>query len=284
MPNAKVNGIELAYEVYGEGPPLILAHGYIASKEMWDHQIGPFSERYRVVVYDMRGHGESEAPPEDDPGYTMAALVEDQRALMDHLGIDQAYVGGLSMGGSIAMRFALTYPQQVRALLLFDTAAGHTQAGQEMRRQWQANHDLISTFIRGTGVAQTLRSLYAQRARKPGAGVAEAPAEVRAFMECMRTLSPDGFLGAGRALWEQDDVLDRLPEIAAPALVLVGELDFLLDASKRMHEKLPGSRFSLIRGSGHGTAMWQPAKFTSAVLDFLADVEAGRAVAGSEER
>lgn len=284
MPNAKVNGIELAYEVYGEGPPLVLAHGYLASKEMWDHQIGPFSEKYRVVVYDMRGHGESTAPPEDDAGYTMAALVEDQRALMDHLGIDDTYVGGLSMGGSIAMRFALEYPKRVRALLLFDTAAGHTQAGQEMRRQWQSNHDLISTFIRGTGVAETLRSLYAQGVQNPGGGVAEAPAEVRAFMERMQNLSPDGFLGAGRALWEQDDVLDRLPEITAPTLVLVGEMDFLLDASKRMHQKLPGARFSLIKASGHGTPMWQPAKFTSAVLDFLADVEAGRPVAGSEER
>ncbi|MEX1255341.1 MAG: alpha/beta fold hydrolase [Dehalococcoidia bacterium] len=284
MPKAKVNGIDLAYEVYGEGPPLVLAHGYIASKEMWDYQIGPFSEKHRVVVYDMRGHGESEAPPEDDAGYAMDTLVEDQRALMGHLGIEQAYLGGLSMGGSIAMRFALKYPQRVRALLLFDTAAGHTQAGQEMRRQWQTNHDLISTFIRSTGVADTLRNLYAQRVQTPGAGTAEAPAEVHAFMERMQHLSPDGFLGAGRALWEQDDVLDRMPEIAAPTLVLVGEMDFLLDASKRMHEKLSGARFCLIKSSGHGTAMWQPEKFTSAVLDFLTDVEAGRPVAGSEER
>jgi pimeloyl-ACP methyl ester carboxylesterase len=284
MPKTTVNGIELAYEVYGDGPPLVLAHGYIASKEMWDYQIGPFSERYRVVVYDMRGHGQSDAPPEDDPGYTMETLVEDQRALMDHLGIEQAYVGGLSMGGSIAMRFALTYPKRVRALLLFDTSAGHTPAGEEMRRQWQTNHDLIASFIRSTGVAQTLRNLYAQRVQTPGTGATEAPREVQAFMARMHDLSPDGFLGAGRALWEQDSVLERLPEIGAPTLILVGDMDFLLEPSKAMHEKLPGARFSLIHGSGHGTAMWQPAKFTSAVLDFLADVEAGSSVAGSEER
>jgi pimeloyl-ACP methyl ester carboxylesterase len=284
MAKVHVNGIDIAYEAYGEGAPLVLAHGYIASKEMWGEQIGPFSEKYRVVVYDMRGHGQSGAPPEDDPGYTMETLVEDQRALMDHLGIEQAYVGGLSMGGSIAMRFALKYPQRVRALLLFDTSAGHTAAGEEMRRRWQANHDVIATFIRSTGVAQTLRNLYAQRVQVPGAGAVEPPAEVRAFMERMQNLSPDGFLGAGRALWEQESVLERLPEITAPALVLVGEMDFLLGASRSMHEKLPGARFCLIKGAGHGTAMWQPAKFTSAVLDFLADVEAGRAVAGSEER
>jgi pimeloyl-ACP methyl ester carboxylesterase len=214
----------------------------------------------------------------------METLVEDQRALMDHLGIEQAYVGGLSMGGSIAMRFALTYPRRVRALLLFDTSAGHTPAGEEMRRQWQTNHDLIASFIRSTGVAQTLRNLYAQRVQTPGTGATEAPPEVQAFMARMHDLSPDGFLGAGRALWEQDSVLDRLPEVTAPTLILVGDMDFLLEPSRAMHEKLPSARFSLIRGSGHGTAMWQPAKFTSAVLDFLADVEAGRPVAGSEER
>jgi pimeloyl-ACP methyl ester carboxylesterase len=284
VPKVSVNGIELAYETYGDGPPLVLAHGYIASKEMWDYQVGPFSERYRLVVYDMRGHGQSDAPPEDDAGYTMETLVEDQRALMDHLGIEQAYVGGLSMGDSIAMRFALTYPRRVRALLLFDTSAGHTPAGEEMRRQWQTNHDLIASFIRSTGVAQTLRNLYAQRVQTPGTGATEAPPEVQAFMARMHDLSPDGFLGAGRALWEQDSVLDRLPEVTAPTLILVGDMDFLLEPSRAMHEKLPSARFSLIRGSGHGTAMWQPAKFTSAVLDFLADVEAGRPVAGSEER
>jgi pimeloyl-ACP methyl ester carboxylesterase len=284
MPAASVNGIELAYEVYGDGPPLVLAHGYIASKEMWDYQIGPFSERYRLVVYDMRGHGQSGAPPEDDPGYTMATLVEDQRALMDHLGIDQAYVGGLSMGGGIAMRFALSYPQRVRALLLFDTAAGPTAAGREIQRWWQTNHDMIASFIRSSGVADTLRNLYAQRVQAPGAAAADPPTEVREFMARMQDLSPDGFLGAGRALWEQDDVLDRMAEVSVPTLVLVGDMDFLLEPSKAMHANLPHARFTLVRGSGHGTAMWQPAKFTSAVLDFLADVEAGRPVAGSEER
>src|SRR3990172_9078397 len=105
MPKAKVNGIEIAYEVHGEGVPLVLAHGYTATQEMWERQIGPFSERYRVVVYDLRGHGESEVPAAGDPGYTLDMYVADQRALMEHLGIEDAYVGGLSMGGINSMPF-----------------------------------------------------------------------------------------------------------------------------------------------------------------------------------
>jgi len=143
MPKAKVNGIKIAYEVYGEGFPLVLAHGYTASKEMWDGQIGPFSERYRVVVYDVRGHGESEAPPVDDPGYTIDTLVADQKALMAHLGIEQAFVGGLSLGGMIAMRFALTHPSAVRALLLCDTSPGMDTTG-----QWAANRLLMEGIVR----------------------------------------------------------------------------------------------------------------------------------------
>jgi pimeloyl-ACP methyl ester carboxylesterase len=283
MPSARVNGIEVAYETYGDGPPLVLAHGYLASKEMWDHQVGPFSERYRLVVYDMRGHGQSEAPPENDEGYTMDTLVEDQRALMDHLGIEQAIIGGLSMGGGVAMRFALAYPQRTRALLLFDTAAGQTPLGEQIRAQWRTNHDLIATVIRTSGVGELMRNLYAQRPQMPAAA-GGTPSEARAFMAGMQHMSPDGFLGAGRALFEQDDVVDRLPEISAPTLVLVGDMDFLLEPSREMHKRLRDARFTLIRGSGHGTAMWQPEKFTTAVLDFLADLDAGRAVAGSEER
>ena len=285
MPNAKVNGIELAYEVYGDGPPLVLAHGYIASKEMWDHQIGPFSEKYRVVVYDMRGHGESEAPSEDDPGYTMAALVEDQRALMDHLGIERAYAGGLSMGGSIAMRFALKYPRMVRALVLCDTAAGHDGAGELMRQQWEANHDVVAAFVRNQGVFQAMRNLYAQRAQAMGISRPDqVPAPILQHLERLQQVSPDGFLGAGRALRDQQSVLERLSEVAAPTLILVGDQDFLLVGSKAMKERMPNARFTLIQGSGHGTCLWQPEKFTAAVLDFLAEVDAGRPVVGREER
>ncbi len=285
MLKAKVNGVELAYEVYGEGEPLILAHGYTASKEMWDGQIGPFSERYRVVVYDARGHGESEAPPADDPGYSLTTLVEDQRALMDHLGIERAYVGGLSMGGVIAMRFALAHPKMVRALMLFDTAAGIAGEGSAVVQALRANSAAIEAFVRSQGVATLVRGLYAQRAATtPGFSPDGLPSGVLQHIEGLQRMNVDGFLGCGRVLGDQEDVLERLPEITTPALILVGDQDFLLGPSEQMKERLPDARFVLIKGSTHGTALWRPEEFASAVLDFLADVEAGRPVAGREER
>ncbi|MCH8849904.1 MAG: alpha/beta fold hydrolase, partial [Chloroflexi bacterium] len=280
MATAKVNGIDLAYELRGAGAPLVLAHGYTASKEMYDAQLGPFAERYRVLVYDSRGHGESEALPADDPGYHLDTYVEDQLALMRHVGIEQAYVGGLSMGGMIALRFALAHPELVRALLLCDTTAGMGTSG-----QWAANHAAIETLVRSKGVAAVMRNLYAQRA---GGGdrprPQQIPAGVLAHIERLDQMSADGFLGAGRAAAEQDSVLDRLGEIEAPTLIITGEQDFFRDDSERMKERLPEARFVVIKGAAHGTCVWRPEAFTATVLDFLADVEAGRNVAGREER
>lgn len=280
MTRAHVNGIEIAYETYGDGYPLVLAHGYLASKELWDAQIGPFMERYRVVVYDARGHGESEAPPVDDPGYTMETLVEDQRALMAHLGIERAFVGGLSLGGMIAMRFALAHPAMVRALLLCDTSPGMGTQG-----QWAANRALMEGVVRTQGVGPLVRGLYAQR---PSAAAVQRPAQLPggavAFLQRLDGMSPDGCLGAARAAGEAASVLDRLGEVAVPALVLTGDNDFFRAPSEQMAEHIPDARFVLIRDSFHGTCVWQPKKFSSAVLDFLADVEAGRPVAGREER
>jgi pimeloyl-ACP methyl ester carboxylesterase len=279
MPKANVNGIEIAYEVYGEGFPLVLAHGLTASKETWDAQIGPFMQRYRVVVYDVRGHGESEAPPVDDPGYTLDTLVDDLKALLDRLGIEQAYVGGLSLGGMIAMRFALKYANALRALLLCDTSPGMNTEG-----QWAANRAVMEGIVRSQGVMGVMRGLYTQSAQASGLSRTNMPASVVALVQRLDRLTPDGFLGIARAVGEAPSVLERLGEISAPTMILTGDSDFFRPASEEMRKRMPRSRFVLMNGSPHGSNLWQPEKFTSAVLDFLADVDAGKPVEGSEER
>lgn len=285
MPSARVNGIELAYEVHGEGFPLVLAHGYTASREMWSAQVGPLAERYRVVVYDARGHGESDAPPADDAGYTLDALVDDQRALLEHLGIEQAHVGGLSMGGMIAMRFALAHPAMTRALLLCDTGAGFAAAAQTFAgAQWREQRPLIEAFVRSQGVVKVMRHLYAQRPEAKAAATGDLPAGVLAHVERLERMSVEGFIGGGRALADQESVLERLPEITAPTLVLTGDRDFMRGPSEEMMRRLPEARFVLIKDASHGTCLWQPEKVTAALLDFLGDVDAGRPVAGREER
>jgi len=275
MPKAEVNGVELNYEVHGDGYPLVLAHGFTASLQMWADQIPAFAKKYRVLVYDSRGHGASEGPT-DLAQYDLWTCVEDQRALMDHLGIAEAYVGGLSMGGMIAMRFALKYPQRVRALLLCDTGPGLQGA----HRHWfNALYGSAQNLIRTEGVGSWLKRMWPVLAQAfPPQG--QLPAGVRRHLEGLERMNADGFLGGAQALRDQDNVLERLGEIAVPTLIIVGDRDLLLTDSRAMQKRITGNQFVLIRNSLHGSAVWQPEAFTRAVLDFLGQVDAGQPVAG----
>jgi pimeloyl-ACP methyl ester carboxylesterase len=275
MPKARVNGVELNYEVRGDGYPLVLAHGFTASMDMWDDQTPAFAEKYRVVTYDIRGHGASEAPA-DLASYDLWTCVEDQRRLMDHLDIEEAHVGGLSMGGMIAMRFALKYPERVRALLLCDTGPGL----QGPHRHWfDALYGSAGNVVRTQGMGAWRSRMWPLLAQIfPPDG--QLPAGVRRHLDGLDRMSPDGFLGGAQALRDQDSVLERLTEIRAPALIVVGDRDLLLTDSRAMQKRIAENQFVLIRNSLHGSAVWQPEAFTAAVLDFLALVDAGQPVSG----
>src|SRR5881628_2070583 len=123
MPIARVNGVSLYYEVAGRGAPLVLVHGFACGIRSWDPQVRALSLHRRVLTYDVRGHGLSEAPPEAE-AYSQATSVADLHALLAHLKIGRAVVGGLSMGGNIALNFALAHPEMVTALVVADTGAG----------------------------------------------------------------------------------------------------------------------------------------------------------------
>jgi len=265
---ALVNGTRLAYRVYGSGEPLVLAHFSSASKEMWEEQIGVLSERYRVVVY-------------DDDGYTMRGLVADQRALLEQLGIERAYVGGISMGGAIALQFALAHPDMVRALLLCDTTADIADTAVE-RRTEQGEPDLEAALalMRERGLAWFSERTWLEWARPLGiTSVDELPPGAKRHIERVASMQPDGLLGTGRALSEHH-VLERVGELAMPVLILTGEHDFLRQGSERLKERLPEARFVVLPGAAHISSFWQPDVFARAVLEFLVDVEAGRPVAG----
>src|SRR5450432_2052757 len=109
MPKLNRDGVELYYEVHGEGPALLLTHGYSATSQMWRGQIEAFSKHYRLIVWDMRGHGQS-AYPEDQGAYSEAATVADMAALLDAVGAKRAIVGGLSLGGYMSLAFNLAHP------------------------------------------------------------------------------------------------------------------------------------------------------------------------------
>lgn len=284
MPIARLNGIDINYEVHGDGTPLVLTHGYSASLEMWREQVPAFSATYRLVIYDSRGHGKTTAPADMEQYGLARDYVADKLALMDHLGIEQAYVGGLSMGGMIAQEFAIQHPDRVKALLLFDTGPGMGAMAQDAERmaQFTKMREMMQTIARTKGMSAIIDAMRNSPMAMSAAAARGSvlPDSVRRHVDNMKQMSVDGYLGGSKAMQDWAGSLDRLDQIAVPTLVLVGEQDNLLTASRTIHGKIAGSRFVLLRNSGHGTNMWRPDAFTAETLDFLAAVDAGEATDG----
>ncbi len=248
---AKLNrdGVNIHYEAHGGGPAILLSHGYSATCRMWDGQIAAFKDRYKVIVWDMRGHGESDYPT-DAAAYSEALTVGDMAAILDACGETRAIIGGLSLGGYMTMAFHLRHPERCRALMLFDTGPGFKKS--EAREAWNQR-------ARARGDDLDARGLAAL-------GTSD---EVR--MSQHRSAS--GLAGAARGMLaqENDGVIQSLEKIAVPTLVLVGANDTnFLAATDYMAAKIPGARKAVIPDAGHASNLHQPAAFNRAMEDFLA--------------
>ena len=249
MPMLDRDGVKIHYEVAGDGPALILTHGYSATSEMWAGQIAPLSRRFKVITWDMRGHGASDYP-EDQAAYSEAATVADMAALLDAAGARDAIVGGLSLGGYMSLAFHATHPERTRALLIIDTGPGYKN--DQARDGWNAN-----------AIAR------AERFEAQGFGdLSKASAEVR----LAHHRDASGLARAARGMLTQKNarVIESLPGIAVPAVVIVGADDApFLAASDYMAAKIPGAKKVVIEGAGHSANIDQPAAFNAALLDFL---------------
>ena len=146
MAKLKRDGVELYYEVHGEGPVILLSHGYSATSQMWRGQIEALTKHHKLVTWDMRGHGQSDYP--DDPAaYSEPATVADMAAVLDAVGAETAIVGGLSLGGYMSLAFNRVHPERVRALLIIDTGPGYRN--DEARAGWNATaHKTAERYAR----------------------------------------------------------------------------------------------------------------------------------------
>jgi pimeloyl-ACP methyl ester carboxylesterase len=282
MSIATANGIDIYYELWGQGPPLVMAHGFCGSTDEWRVLVLPLAKRHRLLLYDVRGHGHSSAP-EDPALYSMPVFAADQAALMRALAVERAHVGGGSMGGMIAAQFAVDYPQMVSSLLLCDTTCGN---GSDPGPAGQFERFLAEAFTQMEEIAvkdgfQELARRELEWSRENDPHFEERPEPEDVGLRRLEQMRPAGYVGANRAIRQRPDLLARLGEIRVPTLVLVGEWDGFLPCSRLAHERIAGSRLALIERSPHGTLTWRPEAFRKAILDFLADVEAGRPVAGS---
>jgi pimeloyl-ACP methyl ester carboxylesterase len=144
------SGVKIYYEDHGHGPAILLSHGYGATCRIWDAQIAAFAPHYRIIVWDMRGHGETD-DPEDPAAYSEALTVGDMAALMHHHRIERAVIGGLSLGGYMSLAFHLAYPEMVEALMLFDTGPGFRNA--DARRAWTERAQQWARDLEASGFA-----------------------------------------------------------------------------------------------------------------------------------
>jgi len=276
MPETILNGARIYYQEHGQGFPLVLAHGLGGDHAMWLAQAPVFKTKYRVVLWDCRGHGRSEVTAD---GYSIEQYVEDQSALLRHLGIKRAHIGGLSMGGWIAWSFAIAHPEATVSLVLSDSAGVQTGMSQEQRDQAKKLFEVSAAIAekkgRGPILENTLALMFSAKFLK------EKP-ELVALVR--KQILADPGLGYARAIrglfahWDQsgaEEVNDRLARISVPTLILAGELDQLtpLPTQQALQRAIPNSRLEVIPGAGHVPCIEQPELWNKLVLEFLAGIE-----------
>ena len=252
MPKININGVGLYYEEHGQGYPVIFLHGFSSTHQTWLSQVPDLSKEVRFITYDARGHGLSDSP-ENAEDYSADIVVEDLFQLLEQLGIEQAVVGGLSMGGYESLRFYLTHPDKVKALIIMDTGPGYKNP--KAREAWNEEREARAKELETRGIEVLLE---------------EGMTETRKAI--LLKQNPIGLAHMSRRVVAQHDswVIENLSEIKVPTLLLVGESDTpFMPAAQYMAKKIPDSELIIIPKAGHSANVDNPEAFNRAVLDFL---------------
>lgn len=258
---AKTNGIQTHYELHGkEGAPwLVLSHSLACSVRMWDPQVEALKASFRILAYDTRGHGASDAPK---GAYSLDMLADDLKALLDALGAKSPHYCGLSMGGMIGQTFALNYPGVFRTLMLADTTSRYPA---EVLPTWQDRIKLAGEKGMAPLVQPTLERWFTEPFRKSN------PGPVAAIGKLIASTPMPGYVGCCHAI-PKINLTARLKEIKAPMLVICGDQDPGTPPAmaREIHDNAPGSRLVMIPHAAHLSNLEQPAAFTQAMQDFMA--------------
>ncbi len=266
MHKIQVGDLAIAVSDSGDGPPVLLLHGFACGKRMWLHQIRALNARFRVIAYDQRGHGLTDAPAVAT-GYSAGHLVRDLVGVLDALQIERAAIVGFSLGGGPALVLAASQPQRVSRLVLADVGAGADEPVkiEAMARRWG---DLIRRGEVDELVCEMLRSeLFKFYARRNVRRRNHMAALIRATpIDGLRfTLSE--VLAKRKSLFRLTGVLKS---VQAPSLVMVGQLDYVCSkAARLLAQTIPNAALKVIANSGHMAPLEQPAAFNAALLEFL---------------
>jgi 3-oxoadipate enol-lactonase len=254
----KANGITINYQIDGPSgaPWIVFSNSLATSTAMWDEQAAALQNSYRVLRYDQRGHGGTDAPA---GRYPFDTLLADAIALLDALAIKKAHFAGLSMGGATALGLAERHPDRFDRVIVCDSPC---QSTPQSSQQWEER--IVAAQKQGMQalVAPTIGRWF------PPETVAKNPPYLDKVRAMIRATPVNGFIGCAAALADHD-YASAVVGVKHPVLFLVGEKDAPAPAMRKLHEKLSGSRYVELPGAGHISNMDRPAEFNRAIADFL---------------
>jgi 3-oxoadipate enol-lactonase len=243
---ADCDGVSLAYELHGpeNAPAIALSHCLAANKSVWEEQIRDLARSYRVLCYDIRGHGDSSAPEQD---YTMEGLADDLSALLDRLGLERVHFAGISLGGMIGQVFALRHPGSLKSLTLCDTTC---RVPEELQPVWEERIQAVRSQGMEAVVKPTLDRWLTPEFREAHPDTAEHIAEM------IRTTPVSGFAGCCRAI-SRFDVSSGIHAIEVPTRVVVGENDpgTPVEEAEAIQQRIPDAGLRVLSGARHLTCV-----------------------------
>jgi 3-oxoadipate enol-lactonase len=255
----KANGITINYQIDGpDGAPwLVFSNSLATSTAMWDDQAAALKDSFRVLRYDQRGHGGTEAPA---GRYPFDTLLDDALGLLDALAIRKAHFAGLSMGGATALGLAERHLDRFDRIIVCDSPC---QSTPQSSQQWEER----IAVAREKGIEALVEPTVGRWF--PAETVAKNPPHLDKVRAMFRATPVNGFIGCAAALADHD-YATAVATVKSPVLFLVGVKDAPAPAMRKLSEKLSGSRYVELPGAGHISNMDRPAEFTKAVRDFLA--------------
>ena len=255
--------MKLEHSDDGRGPAVVLLHGFANDRTLWEPQVVALRGRYRVIVPSLRGFGDS--ADTDGAAVSMDDYADDVAALLDELRVGRAVVGGISLGGYVALALALKHPGRVRGLVLADTRAAADPP------EWAAYREEMVRTVQARG-AEAVVDNYGDKPFAP-----DCPAQTRAWLRAMvRRQRVPGLVSGTLGMARRPDRTAALASIRVPTLVIHGTEDAYvpLAEAEAMQRAIPGARLAAIRGAGHLANIDHPREFNAALLDFLGSFEA----------
>ncbi|MFZ6045608.1 alpha/beta fold hydrolase [Pseudomonas sp. CR3202] len=255
------DGCQLHYEDYGRGMPVLLVHGLGSSTRDWEYQIPALAAHYRVIALDVRGHGRSDKPLES---YSIATFADDVAALIEHLGLIDVHLVGISMGGMIGFQLGVDHPDLLRSLTIVNSGPEVIPRAPreflEIAKRWSLSR-LLSLETIAKGLGQLLFPLPEQAELRRKIEERWPQNDKRAYLSSL-----DAIIGWG--------VRERLERIRCPTLVITADRDYTPVAQKEAYvREMPNARLVVIENSRHATPLDQPERFNTTLLDFINEVE-----------